>query len=136
MGKQPGVMLYFEIRPCLERLTMEEQGQLFRAILDYGEEGIEPNFDYMLGIAWDFIKPRLERDRERYEEVSRKRAEAAQARWAAYHASAESALQTMPTATSAPNPDLTSASLSAAVTTPPFSVQQIVENSPQNKDFS
>lgn len=44
MGKQPGVMLYFEIRPCLERLTMDEQGRLFNAILDYGEEGIEPKF--------------------------------------------------------------------------------------------
>ena len=72
MGKQPGVMLYFEIRPCLERLTMDEQGQLFRAILDYGEDGIEPNFQYMLGIAWDFIKPRLERDRERYDEKVQK----------------------------------------------------------------
>ena len=36
MGKQPGVMIYFDIRPCLVRLSLEEQGQLFRAILDYG----------------------------------------------------------------------------------------------------
>lgn len=81
MGKQPGVMLYFEIRPCLERLTMDEQGRLFNAILDYGEEGIEPNFDYMLGIAWDFIKPRLDRDREHYEEICEKRRQAIQSRW-------------------------------------------------------
>ena len=66
MKQQPGVMLYFDIRPCLARLTMDQQGMLFRAILDYGELGIEPDFDYMLGIAWDFIKPRLERDRARY----------------------------------------------------------------------
>lgn len=107
MGKQPGVMLYFEIRPCLARLTMDEQGQLFNAILDYGEDGTEPNFEYMLGIAWDFIKPRLERDKERYEEISRKRAEAAQARWDAHHANAEFAMQTMPTATSAPDTNST-----------------------------
>ena len=81
MGKQPGVMLYFDIRPCLARLTMDEQGQLFRAILDYGEKGIEPDFRYGLGIAWDFIKPRLERDRERYEEISEKRRRAARQRW-------------------------------------------------------
>ncbi len=81
MGKQPGVMLYFDIRPCLARLTMDQQGQLFNAILDYGEEGIEPNFDYMLGIAWDFIKPRLELDRKRYEEVCEKRRRAARQRW-------------------------------------------------------
>ena len=97
MKQQPGVMLYFEIRPCLDRLTMDEQGQLFNAILNYGEEGIEPNFNYMLGIAWDFIKPRLDRDRERYQEICQKRTEAAQARWEAYYANAENGEQTMPT---------------------------------------
>ena len=81
MGKQPGVMLYFEIRPCLARLTMDEQGRLFNAILDYGELGIEPDFNYMLGIAWDFIKPRLDRDREHYEERVRQCGEAARRRW-------------------------------------------------------
>lgn len=81
MAKQPGVMLYFEIRPCLARLTMDEQGQLFRAILDYGECGIEPDFKYMLGIAWDFIKPRLDRDKEHYEEVCEKRRQAILSRW-------------------------------------------------------
>ena len=81
MKKQPGVMLYFEIRPCLERLTMDDRGRLFNAILDYGEDGIEPDFDYMLGIAWDFIKPRLDRDRERYEKIRDARSQAAMARW-------------------------------------------------------
>lgn len=71
--RQPGVMLYFDIRPCLARLTMEEQGMLFNAILNYGEDGVEPNFEYMLGVAWDFIKPRLERDRLRYADTIRKR---------------------------------------------------------------
>ena len=110
MGKQPGVMLYFEIRPCLARLTLDQQGQLFNAILDYGELGIEPNFDYMLGIAWDFIKPRLDRDKERYDELSRKRAEAAMVRWDAYHANASDAMQTMPTTTASPNTNSTSLS--------------------------
>jgi hypothetical protein len=96
MGKQPGVMLYFDIRPCLERLTMDQQGMLFRAILDYGEDGIEPDFHYMLGIAWDFIKPRLERDRERYEEKVRQCEEAARRRWESQ--SHADACQRMPTA--------------------------------------
>lgn len=78
MGKQPGVMLYFEIRPCLNRLTCDEQGQLFHAILNYGEFGVIPDFQGMLGIAWDFIQPRLDRDRERYEEQCMK------SRYAAY----------------------------------------------------
>ena len=66
MGSQPGVMLYFEVRPCLIRLNDGEKGQLFEAILDYGEHGIVPDFDGKMGVAWDFIKPRLDRDSERY----------------------------------------------------------------------
>ena len=40
--KQPGVILYFDVRPSLKRLNASEKGQLFEAILDYGEHGIEP----------------------------------------------------------------------------------------------
>ena len=81
MGTQPGIMLYFDVRPCLARLTMEEQGRLFNAMLNYGEFGTEPDFEYMLGIAWDFIKPRLDRDRERYEDICEKRRQAILTRW-------------------------------------------------------
>ena len=63
---RPGVMLYFDIRPCIKRLTTEEKGRLFEAILDYGEFGVFPEFEGMLGIAWDFISPRLDRDSEAY----------------------------------------------------------------------
>lgn len=122
MGKQPGVMLYFDIRPCLARLTMDEQGQLFRAILDYGEDGIEPDFDFMLGVAWDFIKPRLERDRERYAERVRQCEEAARRRWEK-QADADICVR-MPTTASIPNTNL----FSTARATPPISVQPIVEN--------
>ena len=65
MGK-PGVMFYFDIRPCIKRLTTEEKGQLFEAILDYGEFGSLPSFDDRLGIAWDFIQPKLDKDAEIY----------------------------------------------------------------------
>ena len=115
MKQQPGIMLYFDIRPCLARLTMDQQGQLFNAILNYGELGIEPDFDYMLGIAWDFIKPRLERDKERYEEIILKRSQAAHARWDAF---ASGALQTIPTATPTVTPTPASTSSSTARTTP------------------
>lgn len=64
---KPGVMFYFDIRPCIKRLTMVEKGQLFEAILDYSELGVFPEFDGMLGLAWDFIVPRLDRDSEQYE---------------------------------------------------------------------
>lgn len=74
MGSQPGVMMYFDVRPCLIRLSDCEKGQLFEAILDYGENGIVPDFDDKLGVAWDFIKPRLDRDSERYAKKSAKSA--------------------------------------------------------------
>lgn len=65
MGK-PGVMFYFDVRKCLKRLSLEEKGRLFEAILDYGEFGAVPEVDGMLGIAWDFIQPRIDMDDERY----------------------------------------------------------------------
>ena len=120
MKQQPGVMLYFDIRPCLARLTMDQQGQLFNAILNYGELGIEPDFDYMLGIAWDFIKPRLERDKERYEDVCEKRRQAVLSRWEQSRddTSEYKCIQTIPTATPTVTPAPASTSSSTARTTP------------------
>ena len=63
---KPGVMFYFDIRPCLKRLSTEEKGLLFEAILDYAEHGTEPDFDGVVGVAWDFIKPGIDRDSDRY----------------------------------------------------------------------
>lgn len=74
--KKPGVMLYFDIRPCLNRLTDAEQAQLFRAILDYGESNIDPGFENRLGLVWDFVKPMIDRDTDRYQEIQEKRAKA------------------------------------------------------------
>ncbi len=79
--KQPGAMLYFDVRPSLKRLSNEEKGILFEAILDYAELGVLPEVEGMLGVAWDFIQPRLDRDRERYESISAKRTEAVNQRW-------------------------------------------------------
>lgn len=66
MPQRPGVMLFFDVRPALKRLTIEERGQLFEAILDYGELGLLPDFEGGLGIVWDFIQPRIDQDAERY----------------------------------------------------------------------
>lgn len=63
---KPGVMFYFDIRPCLKRLSIEDKGLLFEAILDYAEHGTEPDFDGVVGVAWDFIKPGIDRDSDRY----------------------------------------------------------------------
>ena len=82
MGK-PGVMFYFEVRPCLNRLSREEKGDLFEAILDYGQYGLLPELDGMAGVAWDFLQPKLDRDHDRYGVVTKKRAYAAYSRHAA-----------------------------------------------------
>lgn len=71
--KQPGVLLYFDIRPCLKRLSKEEKGELFEAILEYGEFGTVPDFNGCLGIAWDFIQPKIDRDKEKYLDTVDKR---------------------------------------------------------------
>jgi len=81
MAKRPGVMLYFELRPCLRRLTDGEKGQLLEAILDYGEEGTEPALEGMAALAWDFIRPRIDRDGEHYRELCEKNRLSANKRW-------------------------------------------------------
>ena len=109
---RPGIMLYFDVRPCLKRLTMEQQGELFNAILDFGENGVVPSFDGVLGVAWDFIEPKIVRDNERYEKTVAARRAAAQSRWdkqsMQMHANADFAMQTMPTTTSTPTATTTS----------------------------
>ena len=113
---RPGVIIYFDISPCLNRLSDPQNGKLFKAILEYGQFGVAPEFgdDLGLSIAWDFIRPMIDRDNERYKNTSKQRAEAANKRWEAYRAnSAQSmqmdanasfAMQTMPTPTPTATP--------------------------------
>lgn len=80
-GKQPGVMLYFSMRACLKRLSLEEKGALFEAILDYAEHDIAPDLDEKLMIAWDFVQPQIDRDRDAYQKKCEKARQSAAARW-------------------------------------------------------
>ena len=112
-AKRPGAMIYFDIRPAMKRLSAEQKGLLFDAIMAYSEDGEEPEFaDIALEIVWDFVKPRLDDDAGRYEETCAKRKQAANARWKPsepdanatndkqMHANASESMQTMPTTTS------------------------------------
>ena len=67
MAKKPGVMIYFEVRACLSQMSTEEKGQLFEAILAYGEDGVLPDFTGGLQIAWSFIQQRIDFDQKKYE---------------------------------------------------------------------
>lgn len=60
-------LLYYEYREILEDLSNEEVGILFRAILDYEIDSIEPNFTGLLKMAFKVIKGNLDRDREKYD---------------------------------------------------------------------
>lgn len=80
-SKRPGVILYYDILPPLRRLSKEEKGDLFEAILDFAQYGNIPDFSGGLGVAWDFIMPRIVRDEERYREVCQKNSDNANKRW-------------------------------------------------------
>lgn len=66
-------MLYFNTRPALQWLSNEEKGILFEAILNYGELEVVPEFEGLLGMAWSFIQPLLDRDAASYETTVKKR---------------------------------------------------------------
>ena len=71
---RPGVMVYFEaVRPALSRLDNEQCGALFRAIIDYAEYGAVSDLEPMTGMAFDLLRPKIDRDAEKYEESREQR---------------------------------------------------------------
>ncbi len=81
--KMPGVMVFFDLKPALEELSLSEKGRLLDAILDYGQdETSRPGFDSpVLEMLWTFVAPRIDADRERYREKCDKARENANKRW-------------------------------------------------------
>ena len=71
--QKPGVMLYFELRPSLRRLSSRERLALYDAIMDYGEWGVVPDFTGKLAVARDFVQPKLDRDDDNYARKSQVR---------------------------------------------------------------
>ncbi len=133
--ERPGVMLYFDLRPSLKRLSPEEKGLLFEYILDYAQFGVLPEPEGMVGIAWDFIRPRIDRDAERYEEISERRRQAAKKRWDRQEeelqadANAYFAMQTMPTTTTPST--TTTKTTSSPKTTPATASTPMPSSSPR-----
>ena len=82
MADRPGVMIYFSFRSALKRLSHEEKGVLFDAILDYGETGAPPELDGVLGVCWDFIQPVIDKDAEAYRRKCERAKKSVEARWA------------------------------------------------------
>ena len=82
MKEKPGVMLYFDRLPYLNRMTREQRGDLFLWIMEYAQYGVVPEIeDPMLGMAWDVVKPAIDLDTERYEAKCERNRENIQKRW-------------------------------------------------------
>ena len=69
-------VLYYDYRQHLVLLNDEERGRLLMALLDYAENGQEPNLEGAALMAFSFIRAQMDRDAEKYAETVRKRREA------------------------------------------------------------
>lgn len=74
---RPGIMLYFDILDPIRVLSDSDKGRLLVAMLEYGRDGVVPQFDGMLALAWGFVKPKLDRDEESYDNAKLQRQYAA-----------------------------------------------------------
>ena len=82
MKEKPGVMLYFDRLPYLNRMDDTQRGRLFLWIMEYAQYGVIPEIeDPMLGMAWDVVKPAIDLDTERYEAKCERNRENIQKRW-------------------------------------------------------
>lgn len=84
--QRPGVMIYFDtLCPALARLNDEQAGALLRGILGYAQTGAIPELDAMPGMAFDLLRPSIDRDEERYFEAIEQRRYAVYCREAKKH---------------------------------------------------
>ena len=65
---RPGIMLYFDILEPIRVLPDADKGRLLVAMLEYGQTGKVPVFEGMLALAWGFVKPKIDKDEESYED--------------------------------------------------------------------
>ena len=74
---RPGIMLYFDMLEPVRVLPDAEKGRLLVAMLEYGQSGKLPEFQGMLALAWAFVKPKLDRDGQSYDNAKLQRKYAA-----------------------------------------------------------
>ena len=64
---RPGIMVYFDIMEALKKLPDADKGRLFWAMLEYGKSGTVPELDGLaLELAWEFVKPKIDKDEAEY----------------------------------------------------------------------
>ena len=74
---RPGIMLYFDILEPIRVLPDADKGRLLVAMLGYGQSGVVPDLDGSLKIVWSFVRPMIDKDGERYEDMKLQREYAA-----------------------------------------------------------
>ena len=77
--KNDSFIVYTEIREPLADLTDEQMGKLFRALLDYVADGKKPGFRGSMRMAFAFIAQSIDRNAEKYQEISARRSVAGRA---------------------------------------------------------
>ena len=87
MKKPKGFFTYFHLRPVIKKLTDEQAGRLYKALLDYGGAGEETDFsdDVSVDMAYTLMCGEIDVNFERYQEVCEIRSHAAQKRWDEKH---------------------------------------------------
>ena len=75
--KMPGLMFYDDFLSAARSLSLQKKGLLLEALIVYQLDGQMPDVTREVKIVWDFIYPRIQRDRQKYLETSRRRQYAA-----------------------------------------------------------
>lgn len=76
---KPSFLFYFEWRKAMQHLSDSERLAIYDAICDFAENGIRPEgFEGMAAMAFDLIAGSIERDNEKYKDVSLARSIAGQ----------------------------------------------------------
>lgn len=76
MAKKESFILYTDQKAVIDKLSDEQAGKLIKAIYEYVEDGKMPELDSVLDLVITPFKTVLDKDRTKYEEVSKARAEA------------------------------------------------------------
>lgn len=80
MSKKDGFLLFTEQKALFNKMTNEQAGILIKAIYEYEDTRQIPDLEFGLDLAFTTIKTTLDKNRIKYEEVSKKRSEAAKSR--------------------------------------------------------
>ena len=77
-----GVVMYYDLLEQLKDFTDEQFGKITRAMIKYDIDGIEPQFnDIQIKLAFNILKPTIDRNKQEYQEKCDKNRENINKRW-------------------------------------------------------